>query len=60
MIIEILEKEALKETEEWAKKRKVIDGRYPTIEEFFEMKNKFFNALCRKAYEETANIIIKR
>jgi len=57
VIIEILEKEATKSAEDWAKNKRITDGRYPSVKEYFEMKNRFFLALCRKAYEEIANIL---
>lgn len=60
MILEILEKEAVKQAENWAKKRRVINGGYPSVKEFFEMKRKFFKALCREAYNELSGIMETR
>jgi len=56
-IKEIIEGEAGKRAENWAKDRKIITGRYPTIEEYFQMKYEFFRALCRKAYNELKQIV---
>ena len=56
-ILEILELEAIKEAEKWAKERKVMDGKYPTMEEFLKRKEKFFKALCNKAYHELSKIM---
>ena len=56
-IKEIIETEARKRGEEWAKDRKIITGKYPTVEEYLQMKYEFFKALCRKAYNELKQIV---
>ena len=57
-IKEIIESEARKRAEEWAKKnRKITIGRYPTIEEYLQMKYKLFKALCKKAYNELEDLL---
>jgi len=56
-ILEILELEAIKEAEKWATDRRVIYGKYPTMEEFLKRKERFFKALCNKAYYELSKII---
>ena len=56
-IKEIIEGEAGKRAEDWAKDRKIITGKYPTMEEYFQMKYGFFKALCRKAHSELKQIV---
>ncbi len=55
-ILEILEKEAIREAEKWAKDIKIIHGEYPTVEEFLERKEMVFRDLCNKAYHELSKI----
>jgi len=57
MIIEILEEEARKRAEQWAKNLKVTTGSYPTLDRYFEMKSSFFEVLCRKAYSKLGDVI---
>jgi len=57
MIIEILEEEARKRAEQWAKNLKVTTGSYPTLDRYFEMKSSFFKMLCRQAYNELSDVI---
>ena len=57
MIIEILEEEARKRAEQWAKNMKVMTGSYPTLDRYFEMKSSFFEMLCRQAYNELSDVI---
>jgi len=59
-IKEIIESEAGRQAEEWAKNRKITIGRYPTIEEYLQMKYKLFKALCKKAYNELEDILRKK
>ena len=56
-IKEIIEMEAGKRAEDWAKDRKIITGKYPTMEEYLQMKYEFFKALCRKAYNELEDLL---
>jgi len=56
-IKEIIESEAGRQAEEWAKNRKITIGRYPTIEEYLQMKYKLFKALCKKAYNELEDLL---
>jgi len=49
---EFLEKEALKKAEEWAKERKIVRGKYPSMDEFFRKKGEIFTILCKKLKEE--------
>jgi len=56
-IKEIIESEARKQAEVWAKNKKIITGRYPTVEEYFQMKYRFFKVLCKKAYNELKNLL---
>jgi len=44
-IKEIIEMEAGKRAEDWAKDRKIITGRYPTVEEYLQMKYEFFQSV---------------
>jgi len=54
---EIIESEAGKRAEVWAKNKKITTGRYPTVEEYLQMKYRFFKALCRKAYSELEDLL---
>ena len=56
-IKEIIESEAGKRAEVWAKNKKITTGRYPTVEEYLQMKYRFFKALCRKAYNELEDLL---
>ncbi len=56
-IKEIIEMEAGKRAEDWAKDRKIITGKYPTVEEYLQVKYEFFKALCRKVYNELKQIV---
>jgi len=56
-IKEIIESEAGKRAEVWAKNKKITTGRYPTVEEYLQMKYRFFKALCRKAYSELEDLL---
>jgi len=56
-IKEIIESEARRQAEEWAKNKKITTGRYPTIEEYLQMKYKLFKALCKKAYNELEDLL---
>ena len=40
--------EAGKRAEVWAKNKKITTGRYPTVEEYLQMKYKLFKALCKQ------------
>ena len=56
-IKEIIESEARKRAEVWAKNKKITTGRYPTVEEYFQMKYRFFKALCKKVYNELEDLL---
>jgi len=56
-IKEIIESEAGRRAEEWAKMKKITTGRYPTMEEYLQMKYRFFKALCEKAYNELEDLL---
>ena len=56
-IKEIIESEARKRAEVWAKNKKITTGRYPTVEEYLQMKYRFFKVLCKKAYNELKNLL---
>ena len=56
-IKEVIESKARKRAEVWAKNKKITTGRYPTVEEYFQMKYRFFKALCRKAYSELEDLL---
>ena len=56
-IKEIIEAEARKRAENGAKDRKIITGKYPTVEEYLQMKYEFSKALSRKAYNELKQIV---
>jgi len=56
-IKEMIESEAGKRAEVWAKNKKITTGRYPTVEEYLQMKYRFFKALCRKAYNELEDLL---
>ena len=56
-IKEIIESEARRRAEVWAKNKKITTGRYPTMEEYFQMKYRFFMALCKKAYNELEDLL---
>jgi len=56
-IKEIIESEAGKRAEVWAKNKKITTGRYPTVEEYLQMKYRFFKALYRKAYSELEDLL---
>ncbi len=57
MIIEILEEEARKKAEKWAKNVKVTTGSYPTLDRYFQMKSSIFEVLCGKAYNELSKVV---
>jgi len=56
-IKEIIESEARKRAEVWAKNKKITTGRYPTMEEYLQMKYRFFKVLCKKAYNELEDLL---
>ena len=56
-IKEIIELEAGRQAEVWAKNKKITTGRYPTVEEYFRMKYRFFKVLCKKAYNELEDLL---
>ena len=56
-IKEVIESEAGKRAEVWAKNKKITTGSYPTMEEYFQMKYRFFKALCKKAYSELEDLL---
>ncbi|RLI59228.1 MAG: hypothetical protein DRO93_08630 [Candidatus Thorarchaeota archaeon] len=56
-ILKILELEAIKDAERWAIDRKVMYGKYPTMEEFLKKKNEFLKAFLHKAYTELSKIM---
>jgi len=56
-IKEIIELEAGRRAEGWAKNKKITTSRYPTMEEYLQMKYRFFKALCKKAYNELEDLL---
>jgi len=56
-IKEIIESEAGRQAEVWAKNKKITTGRYPTVEEYLQMKYRLFKALCKKAYNELEDLL---
>ena len=51
-MIEVIEKEALKLAADWAKEKKILKGKYPSMEEFFKKKHQFFATICKQLKEE--------
>ena len=58
-IKEIIESEARRQAEEWAKNRKITAGKYPTMEEYLQVKYRMFQMLSKKAYNELEDILRK-
>ena len=56
-IKEMIESEAGRQAEVWTKNKKITTSRYLTVEEYLQMKYRFFKALCKKAYNELEDLL---
>jgi len=56
-IKEMIESEARRQAEVWTKNKKITTSRYLTVEEYLQMKYRFFKALCKKAYNELEDLL---